>query len=79
MGKTTKHTASTANMKPRSGKCVDCAHAYVMSDHQPRNPLISICGRNHQRYPQGHTCQIGGYEPRRGPLEIHEMIYLNRK
>lgn len=64
--------------KPKKGKCVDCAHAYVMTDHMPQNPLISICGQNNERFSQGHVCQINGFEPRKGELVIHEMIYLNR-
>jgi len=79
MGKAIKSTARTTTEKPKSGKCVECAHAYVMSDHQPRNPLISICGKNHERYSQGHTCQICGFAQRVGELVIHEMIYLNQK
>ncbi len=71
--------ATTTSSRCKTGKCVECAHAYVMSDHQPRNPLISICDRNKERYSQGHIYQINGFEPRKGELVIHEMIYLNRK
>lgn len=72
-------TPKVSNTKPKKGKCIECAHAYVMSDGQPCNPLISLCQKNGERYPQSWEYLISGFVQRTGELEIHPMIYLNRK
>lgn len=74
-----KPVAKSRKEKQETGKCVDCAHAYVMRDNMPCNPLISECGINGERYPESWMCCINGFSRRNVDLVIHPMIYLNRE
>lgn len=66
-------------VSPHVGRCVDCAHGYVMSDGVKGNPLITECPISKTRYPQSWLCTINCFILRTTELVIHPMIYLNRK
>ena len=71
--------SSTTTQQPRNGRCLDCAKGYVMSDGVKGNPLITECTVTHARYSQSWISGNGCFSERKGPLEIHPMIYLNQK
>lgn len=71
--------SSTSVSNPRHGRCFDCVKGYVMSDGVKGNPLITECTVTHVRVSQSWICPEGCFVHRPGPLEIHPMIFLNRK
>ena len=68
-----------ADEEPKTGRCIDCAHGYVMSDGVKGNPLIIECGINKVRNPQSWCCTTNSFQKRTGEMEVHPMIFLNRK
>lgn len=76
-----KRSANTITQPPveKVGLCIQCIHGYVMSDGIKGNPLIIECDIDHSRYPQSWLCRISSFVRNLKPMEIHEMIYLNRE